>query len=114
MRGTLEDAIDGRGIGQARSQVLQSRDELIERGANVARIRCAHLAPHIGRARREPGGVNEASACEPQAARRRRLADDLHQRAYRQLRQMAQECHQSIVLFRVHRRRPCAEAFHKT
>ena len=60
-----------------------------------------HALPHLGRARRQPRRVAQSAACPPQIVGANRSGHDRHQHRGRDLRQVAERGHQSIVLFAV-------------
>ena len=83
--------------GQVVPQFLKQGDERLERLAQFVGVGGGDVFPDLGRARGEPGGIDEAAAGEAEAVLAHRLADHLHQGAGGELRQMAEKREQSIV-----------------
>ena len=67
----------------------------------------------LGRARRQARGVDQAAAGHRQPLARHRAAHRVHQRAGRELRQVADERHDPIVLGGVHHDGPRAQRLHE-
>ena len=94
-------------------ELAEAGDEGIERRTDVIGVGAADLAPHAGWARCETRAVCEAAAGEAQAVTRCRAANNLHEDACGQLRQMAHIGHHAIVRVGIHRRWPGAKAAHE-
>ena len=87
-------------VRQIAPQILKQRDQRIERRADLVGVGGGDVPPDVRRARRQPRRVGEPAAGERQPVLPDRVADDLHQRARGQLRQMAEEREQPIVRLR--------------
>ena len=94
-------------------QAPQHADQRFERSRDLVFVGGADVLPDVRRTRREPCRVNQTASRKLQPFSADRFADDLHQRARGELRQMAQKRQHPIVSLCVHHLRLRAERFRK-
>ena len=95
--GCDEDLLEAVAGFQIPSHLAQQLDQRVERDADRIGVGRGDVLPDVGRTRRQAGGVHEASSRKGEPFVAHPVADDLHQRAGRELRQMTEERHQVIV-----------------
>src|SRR6266850_1509504 len=90
-RGGAEDLRQPLTEGKVSAKILQERDELVERGAELVRVGGGDVFPDLWRARRQPRAVGQPPSGKREAVLPDRVTDDRHQRARRELREMTEK-----------------------
>src|SRR6266849_7559136 len=95
--GSDEDLLEPVARRQILSQVAEQLDQRIERDTDRIGVGGGDVLPDVGGTRRQARGVHEASSGQSETLVAHPVADNLHQRAGRELRQMTEKRHQAIV-----------------
>ena len=96
--GVEHTSVSSSPVGRSPPKPPEHRDQRIERRPDLVGVGRGDVAPDVGGARREPRRVGEAAAAESASpSSPDRVADHLHQRARRELREVAEKRQQTVV-----------------